>query len=253
MKHGQTRRGHSNAAFTLIELLVVIAIIAILAALLLPALSKAKTSAQTIRCLNNLKQLQLCYHMYGGDNYDSLPPNQWSPGGVVSLAGSWIVGNTRTDRNTTNIENGVLYRYNASVEIYHCPADKSKVDGVPTLLRNRSYAINSWLHGEIWPERTPSRFLKATHIANPAQVFAFIDEHEGTIEDGHFAVTHRGVVHWQNMPADRHNRGVSLSFVDGHAEGWRWRAPKRSGYAVVPTSAEDRADLERVHAALPEQ
>src|SRR5207249_2115418 len=88
----------TNHAFTLIELLVVIAIIAILAALLLPALSRAKSNAQSAACLNNLKQLQTAWLMYVHENNDFLPPNRcaWNSGfNVVALPGSWVLGNAK--------------------------------------------------------------------------------------------------------------------------------------------------------------
>ena len=96
----------------MIELVVIIAIVGILAALLLPALARAKTQAQRIACLNNLKQLQVCWHLYALDFRDFLPPNNSvslvDPMSPMLQGAAWCLGNTRTDATTTNIENGLL-------------------------------------------------------------------------------------------------------------------------------------------------
>ena len=111
-------RNSTGRGFTLIELLVVIAIIAILAGLLLPGLGRAKGKALQITCLNNYRQLQLCWHMYVDDYQDALPPNATTTGGSRSAfnatPNTWIRGNAWTDTTSSNIESGVLFAYNRS-------------------------------------------------------------------------------------------------------------------------------------------
>ena len=261
------RPGHSARGFTLIELLVVIAIIAILAAMLFPVLAKARQKAWAVGCLNNVKQLEICWHLYAVDNQDVLPPNNtvstFSPGTPLSVGLSWCPDHANTDTDTTLLESGVLFPYNRSLGIYHCPADNSKVKnaaGQPTAqLRNRSYnmsqSVNGWMDWNDpsgWIQRLPA-WKKFTQIRRPIQYFVFIDEHPDTMVDAQFGnpVDIQGIPQfWYDMPSDRHNQGCNLSFADGHAERWKWRVPKVFMYFTQYPSLAEMPDYLRIQSAM---
>jgi prepilin-type N-terminal cleavage/methylation domain-containing protein len=253
---------HLEGAFTLIELLVVIAIIGILAAMLLPALGKAKARGQSALCLNNLKQLQTTYLLYTDDNNGFFPPNNAKTiaRAAQSLGGSWVVGNAKLDTSSTNIQSGVLFQYVKSLDSYHCPADKATVSGQSGSSRLRSYSLSGWLNASLdgWGQTTlPWIALKISTLQRnpPASVFGFIDEQEQSIESGIFVIEQPAWVTndvttevWQGLPADRHIQGCNLSFLDGRAENWHWKAPK-----IYPNllTAGDLVDRHRLQEAVP--
>ncbi len=246
-------------AFTLIELLVVIAILGILASLLLPALSRAKDRARTIVCLNNLKQLELCCHLYAADYNDFFPPNQvggfvGAPSSTNGLStvtnnNSWCPGIAPLDGSAANTAAaGNIFIYNKNPAIYHCPADRSTVEDHPELLRTRSFCMDISLNCD----DAQSTYRKFTQIVSPPPngLFVFIDTQEDDIWDATFGIFSPGSYwqgFWLDLPADRHHRGANLSFADGHVEYWHWKAPKIFEGVWWPAySNEDLEDLHRL-------
>jgi prepilin-type N-terminal cleavage/methylation domain-containing protein/prepilin-type processing-associated H-X9-DG protein len=255
MKATQGHRG-----FTLIELLVVIAIIAILAAMLLPALSRAKAKAENIKCLNNLHQLTICWYLYSVDNQERLLPN-FIPGWPGWTGDSWILGNMAVSNDATNevfIRNGLLFAYNKSLEIYKCPSDKVLAKSLDPSYphnnpHNRSYALagqmnsNADVNGPNYPIN--KKFSDIRHPP-PTQAFVFVDEHPLSIDDGYFSIQ-VDFPYWGNFLSTYHSRGDNFSFADGHAEHWKWLEENtlRITHFSWPLAGPNDRDWSRVKAA----
>ncbi len=237
-KYSRTAPG----GFTLIELLVVIAIIAILAAMLLPAMSKAKQKGQGAMCMTNTRQLMLAWRMYADENGDHLTGSyaggagpEWDGGGFMDFAPNNPVN---YDINFYLTKSPLWLYCGKAAGIFKCPADRAMVrDNLGRQVpRIRSMSMNPFMGGPngsgfggaLAPNAAYKTFTTLSSILQPSRLFVFLDENEDSINDGWFALSMNGYPNpltanvMVNWPAYYHNRAAGLAFADGHSEIRRW-------------------------------
>lgn len=233
------RLNSRRRAFTLIELLVVIAIIAILAAMLLPALAKAKSRARAVQCVSGIRQLQTGWNLYAGDNRDHAMPN--SPLGVGD---TWVGGaqegwgaldaNTNSQYYQTNLMAPYM---GGQLGVYHCPADD-----IPSAngMRLRTYSMQGQVGTSFnFNNQVYARsYLKLSDITinpGPSDLIVFLEENMYNMNDGYLQVdndftatpgTYGASATFPDVPGSYHKWSCGISFADGHAEIHKWLNPQ---------------------------
>ena len=255
------RKSCARRGFTLIELLVVIAIIALLAALLLPALGRAKLKAQGIACMNNHRQLGLAWRMYADDNRDILVYASTS-----GVPGNWpdeyAWSGAHMDFNGGNLANWdpsydmakrPLWPYIKERHLFKCPSDRSVVKvGNELKPRILTMSMNLYVGGFApvppWdpvPDGTDGHwpfahayqiYARMPHMSgrsSPSKIFVFLDMREDLVNWSNFMIDMSGYpdqpdryAFTSDLPGMYHGGACGFTFADGHAETHKWLDPR---------------------------
>ena len=255
-------------AFTLIELLVVIAIIGILAAMLLPALSRAKCRATGSTCLSNQKQLALAWTMFADDNSDSivrfntypLDASNWRTDTryvvVTRPAGfseeQWVRYQVQMGyKKPSPAIDGPLYAYAPNPDVVHCPGDLRFKRPVGSGFAWDSYSGVNGLNGE-----SGQFLLKKNQLRRPSERFLWIEGADGRGENiGAWTMANYGTAalsftdaQFRDSPADFHCNAAGFSFADGHAESHKWLDATTLAYARSLNPNKDAGSAEQTAA-----
>jgi prepilin-type N-terminal cleavage/methylation domain-containing protein len=222
-RHSRRMAASTGGAFTLIELLVVIAIIAILAALLLPALARAKDKAKNTQCMNNMKQILLASRLYADDFDDGLPPY-----GIAGIPPNQFVVvksgvNTSQDQGWPDT---ILSYVGRNTNIFNCPANPPGTKW--NLGINLNLARSIWAYVGVPAPAGYGSLLKASSIPRPTATVYYADS--GLVTDATAADTNPD--NWVEDFDPSHHSGQA-SWID-------WRTPNDPNWMSLPTRVVNR-------------